>query len=303
MAFWSDKYWGTDYWGDDYWSIAGGAPPEVHVQYPNVELVIGPAGTQSWAVTHTQTADPLFTVAMAALQDYIGGDFTQTADVVFTFAPAGTQTVTNLTYSQSTDVVVTFDFVALQYLGISQSTDVVVTFDFTAVQTVGSSTLTHEQVSNPTLVLDPTVMQVYLEPFAGPEALATFNTVDGYPSLQSTGVLSPAQNIGSQQFFEFLVYSQDYGWLNNAGPLNQPVFLDVKFGNSDVISVSVEKSRFIVDYSMGAIYTTVRDGLVAKNLNITLSGYEKFDGYCLGTNLERPTSVLVRAYEERRVVQ
>lgn len=297
MSFWGSEFWGADYWSAEYWGTDAPAPD--YVQYPNVELTIGPSSVHTYEVIHEQTGTAQIVFGFAALQNYIGGDFSQTGDPSIVFSPDGTQDVTYVEISQTGDVAITFSFSALQYLGLIQVSDANIVFTPSSVQTLGVSTLAHEHLCDVGFVFDPTVLQVWLTRYTGPSAQATAATVAGFDSDNTVVVLSPAQNIGTERFFEFLVYSKDFGWLNNSGKAGMPVWVEVSFNGTPAVSVNLYKSRFVVDYTMGATYTTVHDGLANKNLNVTLKAYEKFPSYALANPLYKDTTVLVRAYDER----
>lgn len=300
MAFWGDNYWSSTYWSEDYWP-ADAAPPS-YVQYPSVVFSITPAATQSDVVSWTATGDVLLTMSFSAGQSYLASDYEQVGSVTITFSPSGTQQSAQLEYSQTSTAEILFGFSALQYVGLQQLGNAVFTVSFSATQTAGTSSLQHEQLCDVELTLDPTTLQVWLLPFSGLSAQATAATVAGFPKTDTTVVLSPAQNVATENFFEFLVYSEDIGWLNNSGLLNLPLYIEVSFNGSPTVSVNVYKSRFVVGPSM-SIHSTVKDGLTNKNLSVTLKGYEVYSGeLVLENELTRPTTILVRGYEERRVV-
>lgn len=301
MAFWGNQFWSADYWSADYWAETAAAAPS-YVQYPDVELTIGPSSVQTLSVDYSHVGTPALSFNFAAPQTYIGGDFEQTVNVQITFTPSSTQTVTTLEYDQTGDVGVVFQFTAPQYLGLVQVANPQITFGFSAGQTVGSSILEHDQVGDLVVNLRPYTMQVLLERFFGLEAQFTTADVEGFPSVESTGILAPAQDVVGEEYFEFLVYSSDIKWLGNAGSLGQPVYIEVAFQGVGRVSVNLYNSRFVVGPTMGEVYTQVRDGLANRNLSVTLRAYELFSGYVLSEALSEGATIIVRGYEERRVV-
>jgi len=300
MAFWAARYWGADYWSADYWSEESGEIL-VHSQNVSVAIFISPDSPQTWEASYDVVGDVHFTTSFTAGQEVIQGTFEQTGDAAFVPSFTATQTRDLGDYTHTGDVDVTFTFSAAQYLGLNQLGDVVFTTSFTATQVVTVSGLDHEHSGDPVIDIGPYASQLWLEPFTGLEAIASTNSVDGYPDLTTTLVLSPFQNLSTETFFEFTVTSNDLQWLSNAGKAGNPVFINIQFGTLNTVSVNLYKSRFIIDYTMGSVYDVVRAGLQNKNLNVTLRGLEVFPTYVLANELVRSTTIRVRAYNERRV--
>lgn len=300
MSFWSTNYWQPDYWPAEYW--AQDAPPvENHTQYPSVVLTVTPSSVQSTELEHSQTGNVQLDFIFGAVHDHVAGTFDQTGNVQITFSPAGTQTAPSIDYEQTADVAYVTNFQSAQYIGLIHVGDASFTVGFSASQS-HFGTIGFSQTGTGHFVPDPYGLQLYLTAFFGVEAVETFDPVEGYPKTDSTGVLAPAKNLATEQFFEFMVYSTNRKWLHNSGSAGAPVYIEVRIEGAPEVSVNLYKSKFVVDYTMGSVYTAVRDGLINKDLTVTLRGYEKFNTYALAEELSGTTTIRVRAYNERRTV-